>query len=136
MATSWPSVLRSPIPPVPAAVSVHVYRRSGTVWAHDAELLGLDTDAGDRFGTSVATNGSSIVVGSPRDGAGDSQRGSAYVFRASGPVWNELTKLVPADNDVGDQFGISVAVSGAVLVGVHNDDDAGNNSGSAYVFAP
>jgi hypothetical protein len=43
---------------------------------------------------------------------------------------------VPADNATGDQFGISVAISGSVLVGAHNDDDAGNNSGSAYVFAP
>jgi hypothetical protein len=116
--------------------AVHVYRRSVTAWAYEAQLLGLDTDGGDRFGTSVATNGPSIVVGSPRDGAANSQRGSAYVFSVTGPTWRELTKLVPADNDVGDQFGISVAVAGTVLVGVHNDDDAGNNSGSAYVFAP
>jgi hypothetical protein len=116
--------------------AVQVYRRSGTAWAYEAQLLGLDTDGGDRFGTSVATNGTSIVVGSPRDGAANSQRGSAYVFSVTGPTWSELTKLVPADNDVGDQFGISVAVAGTVLVGVHNDDDAGNNSGSAYVFAP
>jgi hypothetical protein len=116
--------------------AVHVFRRAGTSWAHEAQLLAVDTTAGDRFGSAVATNGSSIVVGSPRDGAADSQRGSAYVFNRTAPTWTEITKLVPADNDVGDQFGIAVASSGSILVGAHNDDDAGNNSGSAYVFAP
>jgi hypothetical protein len=116
--------------------AVHVFRRTGTTWAHESQVIGLDTDAGDRFGTSVATNGTSIVVGAPRDGAAGSQRGSAYVFNRVGASWNEVTKLVPADNATGDQFGISVAISGSVLVGAHNDDDAGNNSGSAYVFAP
>jgi uncharacterized protein (DUF2147 family) len=116
--------------------AVHVFRRTGTSWAHEAQLLGLDTAAGDRFGSAVSTNGTSIVVGSPRNGAADSQRGAAYVFNRTAPTWTEITKLVPADNDVGDQFGISVATSGSILVGAHNDDDAGNNSGSAYVFAP
>jgi hypothetical protein len=116
--------------------AVHVFRRTGTTWAHEAQLLALDTTAGDRFGSAVSTNGTSIVVGSPRSGAADSQRGAAYVFNRAGSTWTEITKLMPADNDVGDQFGISVATSGSILVGAHNDDDAGNNSGSAYVFAP
>jgi hypothetical protein len=116
--------------------SVHVFTRTGTTWLHEAKIVALDAAAEDRFGTAVATNGSLLIVGAPRDGAAGSQRGSAYVFTRTGSTWNETTKLVPVDNDTGDQFGISVAISGDVIVGAHNDDDAGNNSGSAYVFAP
>ena len=50
--------------------------------------------------------------------------------------WAELPpKLGASDGAEWDRFGISVAVSGAVaVVGAHADDDAGTNSGSAYVF--
>ena len=50
--------------------------------------------------------------------------------------WAELPpKLVASDGAAGDVFGASVAVSGAVaVVGAYWDDDAGDKSGSAYVF--
>lgn len=116
--------------------SAFVYARTGSVWSQQAKLLGADTAAGDRFGSAVATNGSVLVVGAPRDGIAGNVSGSAYVFARADTLWSESTKLVPADNQTGDQFGISVAISGDVIVGAHNDDDDGNNSGSAYVFAP
>jgi hypothetical protein len=116
--------------------SVHVFTRSGATWMSEAKIVALDAAAEDRFGTAVATNGSVLVVGAPRDGAAGSQRGSAYIYTRLGTSWSETTKLVPLDNEVGDQFGISVAISGDVIVGAHNDDVVGNNSGSAYVFAP
>ncbi len=116
--------------------SALVFSRSAATWTQEAKFRGADTAAGDRFGSAVATNGSVLVVGSPRDGIAGNISGSAYVFSRAGIAWSENTKLVPADNQTGDQFGISVAISGDVIVGAHNDDGAGNNSGSAYVFAP
>jgi len=116
--------------------SVYLFRRVGTAWSLEDKMFALDGATLDRFGSSVATNGSVVVIGAPRDGVVGDQRGSAYVFTDTGGDWTETTKLVPADNDTGDQFGISVAISGDVIVGAHNDDDDGNNSGSAYVFAP
>ncbi|MBI4579451.1 MAG: FG-GAP repeat protein, partial [Planctomycetes bacterium] len=48
----------------------------------------------------------------------------------SGPV-----KLCPADGAGYDEFGRTVSISGDYLLsGTHFDDDAGSNSGSAYVF--
>lgn len=116
--------------------AAYVFTRSGGTWSQEAKLTAADAASPDRFGSSVATNGSVVVIGAPRDGVSGSQSGSAYVFSRSGTSWSETTKLIPADNATGDQFGISVAISGDVIVGAHNDDDAGNNSGSAYVFAP
>ncbi|MCH7582772.1 MAG: FG-GAP repeat protein, partial [Acidobacteria bacterium] len=47
----------------------------------------------------------------------------------------QQAKLTAADGAAFDLFGFSVAISGdTALVGAHFDDDAGPDSGSAYVF--
>ena len=49
--------------------------------------------------------------------------------------WLEEDKLTGSDMAPADAFGAAVAVSGDVAVaGAHLDDDAGDASGSAYVF--
>ena len=46
-----------------------------------------------------------------------------------------MAKLTTADGILGDRFGVAVAISdGTIVVGAHQDDDKGSNSGSAYVF--
>jgi uncharacterized repeat protein (TIGR01451 family) len=69
------------------------------------------------------------------DDAGDLS-GSAYVFVRSGSNWAEQAKLTASDAAAGDNFGISVAISGdTAVVGAFGDNtDAGDLSGSAYVF--
>ncbi len=45
------------------------------------------------------------------------------------------TKLLASDGDAGDEFGISVAISGnTAIVGAPYDEDNGSSSGSAYLF--
>jgi uncharacterized repeat protein (TIGR01451 family) len=49
--------------------------------------------------------------------------------------WGEVDKFVAGDREQGEQFGISVAVSGdTAVVGAVFDDDKGPRSGSAYIF--
>ena len=46
-----------------------------------------------------------------------------------------MAKLTAADGAANDAFGGSVAIDGdTIVVGAYYDDDAGDNSGSAYVF--
>ena len=46
-----------------------------------------------------------------------------------------MTKLLPADGAVSDNFGYSVAISNTIVtVGAWLDSDNGQNSGSAYIF--
>jgi hypothetical protein len=46
------------------------------------------------------------------------------------------TKLTASDAATGDYFGVSVSVSGdAAVIGAYGDNDAGDDTGSAYVFA-
>ena len=124
--------------------SAYVFVRSVTGWAtgdQTAKLTASDGAAGDEFGTSVAVDGDTIVVGAPGD---DSDEGSAYVFVRPGTGWatgNQTAKLTASDGAAGDEFGISVAVDGAtIVVGSWGEDEgytgvAVTNAGGAYVFA-
>ena len=116
--------------------SAYVFVRSGATWSEEAKLLASDGAAGDFFGQSVSVSGSTAAVGALQyDDAGTSS-GSAYVFVRSGTTWSEQAKLTASDAAAGDFFGGSVAISGdTFVVGAPHDDDNGNLSGSAYVFA-
>lgn len=87
----------------------------------------------DLFGSSVAVDGDTVVVGAFGD---DTSQGSAYVFVRPVAGWSgllqESTKLIASDGEANNTFGLSVAVSGdTVVVGAHLDD---GGQGSAYVF--
>ena len=107
-------------------------------WGQVAKLCASDAAAGDRFGVSVAISGDTLVIGAGLDDDAGNNSGSAYVFSRNegGPNnWGQVTKLCASDAAAGDLFGSSVAVSGnTVAVGAHVDDDAGESSGSVYVF--
>ena len=98
------------------------------------KLLPKDGAANDRFGVSVAINGTTAIVGAYWDSHDNgSNSGSAYLFDTA--TGRQITKLVPDDGAAGDNFGSSVAISGATaIVGAGGDDDNGMGSGSAYLF--
>ena len=115
--------------------SAYVFVRTGTVWSQQAKLTAADAAALDRFGFSVSISGDTAVIGSTRDDDAGDLSGSAYVFALMGGVWTQQAKLTAADAAAGDLFGNSVSISGdTAVIGVQFDDDAGNRSGSAYVF--
>ncbi len=98
-----------------------------------AKLLADDGAAGDLFGYSVAINGATAIVGAYRDDDNGRASGSAYLFDST--TGAQITKLLPDDGAAFDEFGFSVAISGATaIVGAWLDDDNGNASGSAYLF--
>jgi len=102
-----------------------------------AKLTAADTCCADNFGISVAIDGDTVVIGAYLDDDGGSDSGSAYVFRTTdGASYGQVAKLTADDAASGDLFGISVAISkGTVVAGARYDDDAGSDSGSAYVFS-
>lgn len=110
------------------------------------KLTASDGAAGDEFGNSVSIDGDTIAIGAVNNDDAGSNSGSAYVFvRNTGNAvcpetgsidpWCEQAKLIASDAAAEDQFGESVSVSGdIILIGSHRDDDAGDASGSAYIF--
>ena len=119
----------------PFSGSAYVFVRSSGSWSQQAKLTASDAAAEDQFGYSVAVSGDTAVVGNRGDADGGLDSGSAYVFVRSGTTWSQQAKLTASDAAADDFFGDSVAVSGdTAVVGAPWDDDAGLNSGSAYVF--
>jgi hypothetical protein len=100
-----------------------------------AKLTAPDGAAGDWYGDRVAIDGDVVVVGTDGDDDAGNQSGSAYVYRYDGSAWVLERKLVASDATANARFGISVAVSGdVVVVGADQDDQQGDNAGAAYVF--
>ncbi|CAD7846986.1 MAG: hypothetical protein [Olavius algarvensis Delta 4 endosymbiont] len=115
--------------------SAYVFRYEGTTstWIQEAKLTADDAASFDLFGESVSISGDTALVGAQGGGV----TGSAYVFRYEGTTstWIQEAKLTANDAAPGDVFGWSVSISGdTALVGNYRDDDAGSESGSAYVF--
>lgn len=142
-------------PPVTGAA--YVFVRSGTTWTHQACLKGHEVGAGDQFGTAVAINRDTVVVGASEDDSSttgvngarnDAARdaGAAYVFVRSGTNWTQQAYLKASQVTAGDKFGVSVAVSGdTAAVGAFWEDSSSTgvnsapnesaaDSGAAYVF--
>jgi FG-GAP repeat protein len=142
------------------AGAAYVFVRSGTTWTQQAYLKASNPNVSDQFGTSVAISGDTVVVGawgedSNATGVNGDQgnnstvaAGAAYIFVRSGTNWSQQAYLKASDTDVGDDFGVSVGISGdTVVVGSRHEDssatgvngdqsDASPNfdSGAAYVF--
>ena len=117
--------------------SAYVFEHdSAGVWNQVTKLVAGDAAAFDRFGDSVAISRDWVVIGARRDNDNGIDSGSAYVFeRDAGGTWTGVQKLVAGDGAVGDDFGISVAITGdRAVIGANFDDVTGVNSGSAYVF--
>ena len=114
--------------------SAYIYKFDGTNW-NETKLVASDAAGNDQFGFSVSISGDTAIVGSFLDDDAGTDSGSAYIYKFDGTNWNE-TKLVASDAAGSDQFGRSVSISDdTTIVGSQLDDDAGTDSGSAYVFS-
>ncbi len=120
------------------AGAAYVYRRLGTNWALEARLVAPDPQAGDRFGSAVALDGGTIVVGAPYHNTNGVQTiGNVHVYTAAGTSWVHKAcfpgPLAPSGNPF---FGWSVAVKGrTVWCGApYRNTDYGAGAGAAYAY--
>jgi hypothetical protein len=143
----------------PNAGAVYVFTRTGELWTQQAYLKASNAGADKNFGGSVAIQGDIVAVGSRLEdsnatGINGNQgnttapdSGAVYLFSRSGGVWTQKAYLKASNSNAGDQFGVSVALSGNTLVvgadheqsnatGVDGNqtDNSAQNSGAAYVF--
>ena len=123
------------------AGSAYVFVKPAGGWTNTtqtAKLTASDANDNDRFGHSVSISGNTAVAGAYLDDDVGSATGSAYVFVMPAGGWSNMTqtaKLRASDAVAGERLGLSVSISeDTVLAGAPTDDDAGNCSGSAYVF--
>ena len=129
--------------------AVYVFKRNTTtdVWGTPQEISDQATGftalkAADRFGISLALDGDYLAIGAFKDdGDSGGDTGAVYVFKRTNDTWgtpHEISDKAGSLTDLqpGDEFGRSVALSGAYLVsGAFKDDLSGaSDVGTAYAF--
>jgi FG-GAP repeat len=140
--------------------AAYVFVRNGSTWSQQAYLkpgaIGIYQDL-DRFGTSVAVAGDTVIIGAPFEYSSTtgvnpppnedaSNSGAAYVFVRSGTTWTQQAFLKASNTGESDNFGWSVALSGdTAVVGAIGEDSSttgvnsapnenSGSSGAVYVF--
>jgi choice-of-anchor B domain-containing protein len=110
---------------------VYAYERDASgAWSEMAALTSPDAVDGDGFGGTLAVDGSTLVTAST---SADEGTGAVYVYTSEGGSWTFAQKLSASDGVAGDQFGVSVDLSGdQLLVGAWAASDT---AGAVYTFA-
>jgi len=102
-----------------------------------SKLTASDGVAGDNFGGKLSISGGLLAVAAPGGDDQEDNAGAAYVFNVSNP-WSpvELMKLTASDGAAGDSLGNGIAIDAHnVLAGAYTCDEAGLDSGAAYLFS-
>lgn len=140
-----------------SAGAAYIFTRSGGTWSQQAYLKASNTGEGDKFGSSVAISGNTVVIGAPEedgsatgvggaDNNGATNSGAAYIYVYDGG-WSAPLYTKASNTESQDRFGSSVAISeNTVVVGAIEEDsnaievngeqnnNGASNAGAAYVF--
>ncbi|MCI0709222.1 MAG: FG-GAP repeat protein [Chloroflexi bacterium] len=117
----------------------YVFVRRDGVWYEQTKLVADDPQISFYFGSSVALDGDTALVGSIWEGCDEVYPyycGSVYVFARDGENWTQQVRLMASDATADERFGYSIALDGdTLLVGAPDRDcDAGSGCGAVYVF--
>ena len=116
--------------PFGEAGTVTVFSRQDGEWTETATLMAFDGVPRDRFGESMASDGSTIWIGA--DGV-NSRAGAIYQFTPDADgAWTSVTRITAPEPKPGQGMGRVVAQAGDLLVsGMPGDDYA---AGTAMIF--
>ncbi|MDX1611655.1 MAG: hypothetical protein R3185_04745, partial [Candidatus Thermoplasmatota archaeon] len=115
--------------------AVYIYTRSGSTWTLQETLTVSTVASGGAFGSSVALDGDTLVIGAMADDVFQNRDGSAYVFVRSNGVWSQQAKLMGSAPEAHRLLGRSVDISGDhIAVGASGHDHAALHAGAVYVF--
>lgn len=135
--------------PVLWAGAAYVFERNqggAGNWGEVKKLAASDAGNKDRFGSSAAIDGDTLVIGAPFEdgGAGDPQfvAGAAYVFErhvGGSNNWGEVKKLAAPEPQEGDYFALHMALLGNTIVaGAPNESGGAGDplvrAGTVFVF--
>lgn len=123
----------------PAPSTAYIIKKNNTgLWNINQKL---NFTLPGSFGNDVSISGDYAVVGS-FSGNTMTGGGAAYIFkRDSLGIWNQLQKITSSDNQLADDFGLSVSIKNntiAVSAPRQDYDETGNNwipdAGAIYLF--
>ena len=121
--------------------TAYVFVRPSSGWTTTTETAQLTASTGhslDEFGSPVAIDGDTIVVGAVLHDANGFGAGSVYVFVRPDSGWSSATEtaqLHATDAKTNANFGFSAAISGdTIAVGSLRDPDDASDGGAVYVY--
>ncbi|MFN2570102.1 MAG: choice-of-anchor B family protein [Gemmatimonadales bacterium] len=90
---------------------VYVFRQDAKgVWRAVKKMTGPGATNGDGFGSAIAVDGNSLLIGSAK---ADSGSGALYLYSREGAgAWREAGRLVAAHRKSEDAFGSNIAIAG------------------------
>ena len=93
---------------------VYVFRQDAKgAWRPAKKLTGPGATNGDGFGSAIAIDGNTLLIGSSK---ADSGSGALYVYTREGAgEWRESGRVVPASRKAQDAFGSNVLLTGERL---------------------
>lgn len=99
----------------------YAFARGEGGWVERQHLAGSDTVASDFFGTSLASDGTRLLVGAP--GSPSARAGRVIEYRRVGDGWVEAGDLDPAGAATPQRFGVALAqAAGRFVVGAERFD--------------
>ncbi len=114
--------------------AVWAFSRSGAGWEeHGPKLTGGTPTPGARFGTSVALSGDATTALIGARGA-ENGSGAAWPFSNTGTGWAEQGPALKGEDEVGEGFGGSVALSFDGSVAVVGAAQAETHRGRTWLF--
>jgi len=114
--------------------AAYAFEGRGDDWAQSAKLVPNDSTAQAAFGTVVAFDGRTAIIGAPGiDGQG--RNGNAYSFTYDGSTWTQEHKWGANSPVANGMFGDAAAVDGnSCIVGSYGAQPAGTGSGAAAMY--
>ena len=119
--------------------SVYIFERKGGEWREAAKITPPDPDSTRYFGSLVALEGDTLLVGVPLEKVGGIRSaGAVYVYeRGKGEAsgWKHAGTLSAPEKQAHAEFGEDLAIFGDVaVVGARLEDENGPRAGAAYVY--
>ena len=129
----------SSVPGGSGSGAVHIFKEIGSDWVEEAHIKASDASPDDNFGASIALsyNGDTLAVGAigaeelvanssssassvkatatvnvnGTDFYSALDSGAVYIYKRNPDTWQESSKIVPANQGWGQQFGYALALS-------------------------
>ncbi|MFI5302032.1 MAG: hypothetical protein ACHREM_28410, partial [Polyangiales bacterium] len=109
-------------------------------WTELTTLLASDATTAAYFGSSLAMDGASLLVGAPGHDTASFGAGVLYLYArdATKGTWSLTSEIVASDGAPQDGLGTSVGLRGGVVVAGASSAYNGTllNAGKVYVFTP
>jgi hypothetical protein len=119
-----------------ATGAVHLFQVAQNNWFERAVLVGSSTGLDDRYGSAVAYEGSTLLVGAVAGNAQTGRQGQVYVYRETPQAWIEEALLMPTLSSMVPQaFGATLAIAGDLIaIGAPERGVAGIGKGIGAVY--